>query len=84
MDFVNHSHISIKQPSAQIPGTHGQEACSSLCHGLTLDTCESPVCNVEHKLELPDLVLFLPLFIFLFVTILLGLNRLLLLSFGVI
>lgn len=84
MDFVNHSHISIKQPSAQTPGTHSQEACSSQAHGLTPDTCESPICNVEHKLELPNLVLLLPLFIFLFVTILLGLNRLLLLSFGVI
>lgn len=53
-------------------------------HGPTPDTCEAPVCNVEHKFELPDLVLLLPLFIFLFVTILLGLNRLFLLGFGVI
>lgn len=49
-----------------------QETCSSQAHGLTPDTCESPICNIEHKLELPNLVLLLPLLIFLFVTILLG------------
>lgn len=48
------------------------------------NTCEAPICNVEHEFELPILVLLLPLLIFLFVTILLCFNGLLLLHFGVI
>lgn len=48
------------------------------------NTCEAPVCNVEHEFELPILVFLLPLLIFLSVTILLRFNGLLLLHFGVI
>ena len=57
---------------------------TALCPRPHPSTCEAPVCNVEHELELPDLVLPLPLLIFLFVTILLCFNGLLLLGFGVI
>lgn len=60
-------------------GTHSQARL--LFH---LHTCEPPICNVEHELEFPILVVFLPLLIFLSVTILLCLHRLLLLSLGVI
>lgn len=55
-----------------------------LCPPPHRNTCEAPICNVEHEFELPILVLLLPLLIILFVTILLCFNGLLLLHSGVI
>lgn len=60
MDFVNHSHISIKQPSAQIPGTHGQEACSSLAMASPSIPVNPPSAMLNINLNFPILSSFFP------------------------
>lgn len=84
--IIKHSHLRIKLPPAQTPGSHSEEVRPTAGSRLLfcLCTCETAICNVEHEFEFPIFVFFLAFLIFLSVAVLLSLPGLLLLSLGVI